>query len=236
MAFESGAISFSALQTFFGGSHPISISEYYRGGDNVPSTKTEITTYNSGTLGSNFGSGRPQDQNGWFAGTSATFPGGTATGGGQVWVIIGSDFSTPFSNLPAVGTVGSNVSVSGGSSSITGSTEAKVWRQDSANHRRIVIINQLNNPTDVTSFSMTSSDVTWTFSYVGTDFGQIVAPNTISPDGGTISIGSGSGGYNNWVARSFSYSRATSSTADGNTGVPASGEVQLSDYRNADAG
>ena len=33
----SGAISFSDLQTEFGGSNPISLNEYYVGGSNVPS-------------------------------------------------------------------------------------------------------------------------------------------------------------------------------------------------------
>ena len=235
MAFETGAISFSALQSYFGGSNPVSLSEYYRGGANVPTTKTVITTYNSGTLGSNFGSGRPQDQYGWFAGTSATFPGGTPTGGEQVWIVIGSDAGTPFSNMPSLNTVGSNVSVSGGSSSTTGSTEAKVWTDiNGSSGRLIVIINHLNNATDVTSFSMTSSNVTWTFSYVGTDFGKITAPNIISPVNNTISIGVGST-YNNWTAYSFSYARDTSSTATANTGIPSSGTLSAEDFRGADA-
>lgn len=34
----SGAISLSEVQSVFGGSNPISMSEYYRGGANVPST------------------------------------------------------------------------------------------------------------------------------------------------------------------------------------------------------
>ena len=42
----SGAISFLNLQNEFGGSNPISISEYYRGGGLVPSTRTTyVTTY-----------------------------------------------------------------------------------------------------------------------------------------------------------------------------------------------
>jgi len=39
---SSGAISFSQIQTEFGGSNPISISEYYRGGDNVLDHNTDI--------------------------------------------------------------------------------------------------------------------------------------------------------------------------------------------------
>ena len=34
---SSGALSLSDIQTEFGGSNPISLSEYYAGGSNVPS-------------------------------------------------------------------------------------------------------------------------------------------------------------------------------------------------------
>lgn len=37
-------ISFSDLQTFYGGTNPISLSEYNRGGPEVPSTRTDTTT------------------------------------------------------------------------------------------------------------------------------------------------------------------------------------------------
>lgn len=39
---SSGAISFSQLQTEFGGANPISLSEYYAGGANVPSGASGI--------------------------------------------------------------------------------------------------------------------------------------------------------------------------------------------------
>ena len=38
------AISLSEVQTFYGGSNPISMSEYYRGGSEVPSTVTSSST------------------------------------------------------------------------------------------------------------------------------------------------------------------------------------------------
>jgi len=41
----SGTISLSQVQTFFGGSNPISMSEYYKGGSNVPNP----SSFNSGT-------------------------------------------------------------------------------------------------------------------------------------------------------------------------------------------
>ena len=43
---SSGSIAMSAIQTEFGGSNPISLSEYYSGGSNVPSG----ITGNNGTI------------------------------------------------------------------------------------------------------------------------------------------------------------------------------------------
>tara|TARA_R100001440_G_scaffold73429_1_gene98006 strand:- start:406 stop:1236 length:831 start_codon:yes stop_codon:yes gene_type:complete len=42
-------ISFSDLQTFYGGSNPISLSEYYRGGSEVPSEQVTAQANTSGT-------------------------------------------------------------------------------------------------------------------------------------------------------------------------------------------
>lgn len=51
----SGAISLLDLQNEFGGSNPISISEYYRGGGLVPATTTtSTTTYEPGPGTSNY--------------------------------------------------------------------------------------------------------------------------------------------------------------------------------------
>lgn len=59
MAVNSGSlgtqISFSDLQNAYGGSHPISLSEYYRGGSEVPSTST--TTLLAAGSGSGSGDG-----------------------------------------------------------------------------------------------------------------------------------------------------------------------------------
>lgn len=43
----SGTLSFSQIQTEFGGSNPISLSEYYKNGSNVPSTVPEAVTASS---------------------------------------------------------------------------------------------------------------------------------------------------------------------------------------------
>lgn len=46
----SGPISLSQIQAEFGGAQPISLSEYYRGGPNVPAVSTTTTIPASGTI------------------------------------------------------------------------------------------------------------------------------------------------------------------------------------------
>ena len=43
----SGAIALSQVQTEFGGSNPISMSEYYRGGANVPTTISTVGAWSA---------------------------------------------------------------------------------------------------------------------------------------------------------------------------------------------
>ncbi len=51
----SGAISLANIQSEFGGSNPISINEYYRGGANVPNSTANNNIPTSGTISlSNF--------------------------------------------------------------------------------------------------------------------------------------------------------------------------------------
>lgn len=50
---SSGAISLLAIQNEFGGANPISISEYYKGGANVPNTTTNASVPTSGTISFN---------------------------------------------------------------------------------------------------------------------------------------------------------------------------------------
>jgi hypothetical protein len=45
----SGSISLDDIQTEFGGSNPISINEYYRGGANVPDTAANSGIPTSGS-------------------------------------------------------------------------------------------------------------------------------------------------------------------------------------------
>jgi hypothetical protein len=50
---SSGAISLLAIQNEFGGANPISISEYYKGGANVPNTTTNASVPTSGAISFN---------------------------------------------------------------------------------------------------------------------------------------------------------------------------------------
>lgn len=65
---SSGAISFSQLQSHFGGGNPISMSEYYRNGSYVPSiytvTTTTTTTTRQPSSGSSFSAAAPVTQ--WY--------------------------------------------------------------------------------------------------------------------------------------------------------------------------
>lgn len=94
MAVNGGAgnaISFSEIQTFYGGTNPISLSEYYRGGSEVPGTSTVVAANSdSGTTSATSGSvaavvandSTSSTINGGFsqAGTSFTIDTGTAGG------------------------------------------------------------------------------------------------------------------------------------------------------------
>ena len=109
MTTPSGAISFSDVQTEFGGSNPISLSEYYRGGSNVPSvgagtsgiptsstisadnlrgrSKTATVTYD--VLGAGGGGGAGYHSRG----ASPSGGNGTAPSGGDA-SLSGSGFTT----------------------------------------------------------------------------------------------------------------------------------------------
>ena len=115
----SGAISLLNLQNEFGGSNPINISEYYRGGGLVPPTRT---TFEPGPTSSTFGAASLSSPlNGWaqrqdspytvrifwnsdtqvveFSGTSLGSPSSYTTGG---WTYSRSNTVT-FTNIPFAG-------------------------------------------------------------------------------------------------------------------------------------
>ena len=94
MGVDGGAgntISFSELQTYYGGSNPISMSEYYRGGSEVPSTRTDTTT--------NTGVTALVNQSSLF-GTA-----GSGVDGNQSRLIINGANNTGVNSSPATGTV-----------------------------------------------------------------------------------------------------------------------------------
>ena len=94
MAVDGGAgntISFSELQTYYGGSNPISMSEYYRGGSEVPSTRTDTTT--------NTGVTALVNQSSLF-GTA-----GSGVDGNQSRLTIDGANNTGVNSSPATGTI-----------------------------------------------------------------------------------------------------------------------------------
>ena len=86
---RGSSISFMDLQDFYGGSHPISISEYYRGGGEVPSTSLSGNNPYTGTT-SFSGSGTGSGGTAGISVTVATTPGSTSTSVGSLTT---SDFS-----------------------------------------------------------------------------------------------------------------------------------------------
>jgi hypothetical protein len=94
MAVDGGvgnAISFSELQTYYGGSNPISMSEYYRGGSEVPSTRTDTTT-NTGVTA--------------LVNQSALFgTAGSGVDGNQSRLTIDGANNTGVNSSPATGTI-----------------------------------------------------------------------------------------------------------------------------------
>jgi hypothetical protein len=86
------AISLSEVQTFYGGSNPISMSEYYRGGSEVPNTRTDTTT-NTGVTGL------------VAQGFSSGSTGGSGFTGNQTSLTIDGANNTNVSASPGTGTI-----------------------------------------------------------------------------------------------------------------------------------
>ena len=86
---SSGTLSLSDLQTEFTGSHPISMSEYYKSGGNgyVPSTVPELVTAAS-LAGSNSTNLRTPQFGGYNPAINSTTPSGIYTH--QLWADNGS--------------------------------------------------------------------------------------------------------------------------------------------------
>ena len=68
---SSGPISFANIQTEFGGSNPIGMDEYYKGGGLVPTTSTETITPSSLTITQNWNQRSPYPQY-WYGPTITT--------------------------------------------------------------------------------------------------------------------------------------------------------------------
>ena len=91
---SSGALSFSQIQGEFGGSNPISLSEYYRGGPIVPNHGNTSPIPTSGQISVS-----------QFYGTSVTAPFPTSRSATISCVVGGNDqgYGTSYSSYPSMG-------------------------------------------------------------------------------------------------------------------------------------
>lgn len=113
MPVPTGAVTFSNIQTEFGGANPISISEYYRGGANMLSTQTTSAT--DGTAVATSGAIRI----GTFRGLTKTVAGGYSNFGGNMTAVrFGSLNATTNVTFDTDGTI--TGSVNGGSGGSNG--------------------------------------------------------------------------------------------------------------------
>ena len=102
---SSGAISLSNVQSEFGGSNPIGINEYYRGGSNVPNSSTNSSIPTSGQISlSNFYGGTAASADNTFNFTMSI---GSA-GGKYALNIIGANNGASYLNNISNGAVTTN--------------------------------------------------------------------------------------------------------------------------------
>lgn len=116
MPVPTTSVTFSSIQTEFGGSNPISISEYYKGGANVPSNQTT-----SGTDGSAI-STSGEIRIGMFRGLTETPAGGYSNFGGSLFATRLSSTLNATANVTigTDGTISGSTSPTGGASSVSG--------------------------------------------------------------------------------------------------------------------
>jgi len=211
------AISLSEVQTFYGGSNPISMSEYYRGGDQVPDTAVDAasasgtasdTTENVAvtvatetgvtTIGSGYGG----------AGTNFTIDTGTA-GGSTVTVTMTVSTSDDFQSV-IVAPSGPTV-FSGGNGTWTGSDGVSyiIFGPDGSN-------GSFSYPQTNTVYDLTITNNT----------GQTL-DMTMSPWADDSSFTDGEvATADNQSSNSWSWSHPAVS-GSGNTNVPTSGTINM---------
>lgn len=226
MAVDGGAgntISFSEIQTYYGGSNPISISEYYRGGSEVPGTSTVVAANSdSGTTSATSGSvaavvtndSTSATINGGFsqAGTTFTIDTGTAGGSTTTLTVFCSSGSTGGytikQNGSTIGSVGEGQTVNltvndGGNIAITQSFGDP--QAGSYNYTRLTRVY------DMTLTNNTGQTLNLTSSPWGSD--------SSFTNGEVKSV-------NNSSSNSWSWSHPAV-TGDFNTNVPASGTINM---------
>lgn len=204
-------LAFSEIQSFYGGSNPIAISEYYRGGNEVPSTYTTTTTTPAVAppVPSNWSGSTAFNPHSNNTPTGTQIAYGTKAGhGGQQSNYYFGSFH--FSLTPNINVVGqSNISLvvvlGGGNAQNVGLTGAS-------------------------NISYTSVHITSHYHHKGFFFYNASVSN-----GGYVSFGLGAGNFSgvSGSGRVFQGQSTTSSTTSNcNTSVPSSGQFSLNIFNN----
>ena len=212
------AISFSELQTFYGGSNPISLSEYYRGGAEVPGTSTLVAANSdSGTTSATSGSVAAVVSNDSTsstitgAGKPVSFTIDTGSGGGSTVTI----------SLTNNNSGEGNATLTRGGSQILSTTGSTVTT--TVNDGDSLIMSGTGNSNPVFSYPRLTRvyDMTLT-----NNTGQTLNL-TSSPWGSDSSFTNGEvKSVNNSSSNSWSWSHPAV-TGNFNTNVPASGTINM---------
>tara|TARA_R100000900_G_scaffold70207_4_gene55732 strand:- start:1173 stop:1850 length:678 start_codon:yes stop_codon:yes gene_type:complete len=214
---SGSAIKFSEIQSEFGGTNPISLSEYYIGGDNVPATIT--------------GGGSP--------GTFTAFFGRTSNGGG------GSTISTPNDGKGYF--LEREIDASDGSISQlttnTGSSHIYILKWESV---QIFRVDLASNVRSTTFPGSVNGSATNSVTMISAFNSALNAANEVIFSAGGFDYQIGSTTFHEFAVfeeedgeapfEHFSYltvrrrTSSTQTTSSVNPNVPASGEVSISDY------
>ena len=246
-------IKFSDLQTFYGGSNPIAISEYYRGGSEVPGLSTVVPAQ-SNTSGSS-----TQTIGQFTATVSSAFNGGLS--GFSDTVSFGQTISvTVGNNTAVVGIATAHPDKDGGNSTINytvnvGGSSVSVSSNDGSGNGAFIEDGYWQGPaangattggpsrgtvSSGTTLSLTKNRVRFRVKTRSQTFDVVFRNNNAN----TLTTTSGSSGgaqtYTQNQSRTVRNNQGSGSytlgynavTSDGNTNVPDSGQINLDVFNN----
>ena len=212
------AISLSEVQTFYGGSNPISMSEYYRGGSEVPSTATVVASNSdSGTTSATSGSVAAVVSNDSTsstitgAGKPVSFTIDTGSGGGSTVTISLTNNNTDEGNATLTRGGSQILSTTGSTVTTTVNDGDSLTMSGSGNSNPVFSYPRLTRVYDMTLTNNTGQTLNLTSSPWGND--------SSFTNGEVKSV-------NNSSSNSWSWSHPAV-TGTFNTNVPASGTINM---------